>query len=306
MPNRLRIILGFALVTMALVPALFLWGQADESRVLAVVNGTSITGEDLDFLLHSRRIPPEQQTEAVKKRFLDILIERQLMREFLQSRKARPSQTELDEQVARVLKLIRDSGDDPDKLLAKFGMTRETLKGELALPLTWKAYLRLIVTSQQLRQYFEKHRAEFDGTEVRVRQIFLKLPKDADAKAVKTAEDKLRLLKPEIASGQLSFENAARQYSDAPSKTKGGDAGWISYRGKLPAAVSEAAFALKTGEVSEPVRSPFGVHLVTVTERKPGELSLEDVRSVVFNQLSQELWDETVKAQRAKAKIEIR
>ena len=274
--------------------------------MLAVVNGKSITQEDLDFLLDSRRIPPEQQNAAVKKRFLDILIERQLMREFLEMRKAKPSQTELAEQVSRVLKLIRDQGDDPDQVLAKFGMTRETLKIELALPLTWKAYLRLIVTSQSLRKYFEKHRAEFDGTQVRVRQVFLKLPQDADAKSIKAAEDKLTMLKTEIESGQLPFAEAARKFSEAPSKTEGGDAGWISYRGKLPAAVSEAAFQLKTGEVSGPIRSPFGLHLITVTERKPGDLSLEDVRPVVFNQLAQELWDETVKAQRAKAQIEIR
>ena len=306
MPGRIRIILGFVFLGMAVANQTPLLGQADQGKVLAVVNGKSITQEDLAFLLHSRRIPPEQQNAAVKKRFLDMLIERQLMREFLESRKAQPSQTELEEQVSRVLKLIEDSSDDPDQVLAKFGMTRETLKKELALPLTWKAYLRLLVTSQSLRQYFEKHRDAFDGTQVRVRQVFLKLPKEADANTVKAAEDKLRILKTEIESGQLTFAEAARRSSEAPSKTEGGDAGWISYRGKLPAAVSEAAFALKAGEVSRPIRSPFGLHLITVTERKPGDLSLEDVRSVVFNQLSQELWNETAKAQRAKARIEIR
>ena len=63
---------------------------------------------------------------------------------------------------------------------------------------------------------------------------------------------------------------------------------------------------MKDNEISDPVRTPFGLHLITVIERKPGEVSLEDVRAVVFNELSQELWRETVKAQKEKAKIEIR
>jgi parvulin-like peptidyl-prolyl isomerase len=273
--------------------------------VLAVVNGKNITQGDLDFLILSRRIPKEQ-TAPARDRLLEILIERQLMREFLDSRKARPGQTELEEQVARIVKLIRDGGDDPEKVLARMGMSEAKLREELALPLTWTSYLRLAVTDETLRKYFEKFRSQFDGTQIRVSQILLRLPADAEEKALTEAQAKLQKLKEDIASGNITFAEAAAKHSEAPSKTEGGDTGWITYRGKLPAAVSDAAFALKDGEISEPVRSPFGYHLVTVTDQKPGELSLEDVRGVVFNRLSQEIWQETVKAQREKAAIEIR
>jgi peptidyl-prolyl cis-trans isomerase C len=306
MPTKRGLVAGFGLLIVLVVSAVHLVGQtASSENVLAVVNGKNITQGDLDFLLLSRRIPAEQR-EAVKARFLEILIEQQLMREFLESRKAKPSQTELDQQVARVLKVISDSGDDPVKVLAKMGMTQESLREELALPLTWTSYLRLIVTSQRLRQYFEKHRSRFDGTQVRVRQVFLKLPQDVDEASVNAATQKLAALKKEVETKSITFAEAAARDSEAPSKTEGGDTGWISYRGKLPAALSDAAFALKDDEISNPVRSPFGLHLVTVTERKPGDVSLEDVRAVVFNELSQELWQETVKAQKEKAKIEIR
>jgi peptidyl-prolyl cis-trans isomerase C len=273
--------------------------------VLAVVNGKNITQGDLDLLILPRRIPKEQ-TAPARERLLEILIERQLMREFLDSREAKPSQTELEEQVARIVKLIKDGGDDPEKVLARMGMSEAKLREELALPLAWTSHLRLAVTDESLRKYFDKRRQEFDGTQIRVSQILMKLPADADEKALTEAQSKLQKLKEDIASGSSTFAEAAAKHSEAPSKTEGGNAGWITYRGKLPAAVSDAAFALKDGEISEPVRSPFGLHVVTVTERKPGELSLEDVRAVVFNELSQELWQETVKLQREKAAIEIR
>ena len=279
--------------------------QPDPKQVLAIVNGREIKEGDLAFLYLSRRIPNDQR-ESLKPRFLEILIEQHLMREFLQSRKATPSQNELDAQVALVLKVIRDAGDEPDEQLSKLGMTRESLREELALPLTWKSYLRLLVTNESLRQYFEKHRPQFDGTQLRVSQIFLNLPKESDPAAETQAEKRLLNLKLQIESGELSFEEAAKLHSESPSKSTGGDTGWITYRGKLPQALCEAAFALKDQELTAPIRSPFGWHVLQVTERKPGELSLEDVRAVVFNQLSQELWQETVKAQKAKAIIEIR
>ena len=71
----------------------------------------------------------------------------------------------------------------------------------------------------------------------------------------------------------------------------------------VPAPVSAAAFALKPGELSAPIRSTLGVHLVQVTARQPGELSLEDARPAIVQVLGEQLWVQTVKTLRAKAKI---
>ena len=67
---------------------------------------------------------------------------------------------------------------------------------------------------------------------------------------------------------------------------------------------SQAAFPLKTGEVSEPFRTRYGYHLLTVTERRPGQLSLEDVRALIYNKLAQQAWNELVAEQRKQAEIE--
>src|SRR5690606_728337 len=96
----------------------------------------------------------------------------------------------------------------------------------------------------------------------------------------------------------------AESHSEAPSRDAGGDVGFFAYRGTMPSAFSEAVFRLKTGEVSEPFRTPYGMHLATVTERKPGELSLEDARQRVLNHLAGELWDKIVAQRRLNATIE--
>jgi parvulin-like peptidyl-prolyl isomerase len=120
---------------------------------------------------------------------------------------------------------------------------------------------------------------------------------------VAEAEDLLLQVKEDIAAGKTTFADAAKKHSQAPTAADGGDVGWFGWRGGLPAAVSEEAFALETGAVSEPVRSPLGVHLVQVVEREPGRLSLEDVRPAVYNALSKSLWQEIAQRQRKSARI---
>ena len=71
----------------------------------------------------------------------------------------------------------------------------------------------------------------------------------------------------------------------------------------IPASVAQAAFRLQAGEITEPVVSPFGVHLVLVEERIPGQLSLEDARPQILEMFGKELWEQTAKQQRGKVKI---
>jgi len=117
---------------------------------------------------------------------------------------------------------------------------------------------------------------------------------------------RLKDLKGQIASGKLTFQDAAKKHSESPTRDQGGEVGLIGFRGKLPAPVCRAAFSLKVNEISEPVISPFGVHLVQVTEIVPGDLSLEDVRPQIFDRLSEQLWTDTIARERKSAKIERR
>ncbi|HUG90071.1 MAG TPA: peptidylprolyl isomerase [Planctomycetaceae bacterium] len=271
-------------------------------RVIVTVNGRPITAGVLDVLMVSRRVP-EDVRPRVRRRFVEQLVDRRLMQSFLADRKAAASPLELDAEVRRIRELIHKSGETPEAVLARLGYTEQTLREELALPLAWRAYTRLLITPQRLREYFAAHRRRFDGTEIRASQVFLKAGSDAERAA---ALERLRVLRDEIAAGNRSFADAAREHSAAPSAAAGGDVGWFPFRGRMPGEFSRVAFGLKAGEVSEPFVTAFGVHLATVTGEKPGDLSLEDVRRDVFAALSEELWDQIVAEQRASAKIEWR
>ncbi len=74
-------------------------------------------------------------------------------------------------------------------------------------------------------------------------------------------------LKQKIDSNEISFEDAAKANSKCPSKAQGGDLGYFG-RGMMVKPFEDAAFEAKTGEVTEPVQTQFGWHLIKVTDKK--------------------------------------
>ena len=112
--------------------------------------------------------------------------------------------------------------------------------------------------------------------QTRVRHILLRA-----SELVPEAEALRRLegLRERIQARQASFEDLARQYSADGSAARGGDLGWI-YPGDTVPEFERAMNALKPGELSPPVRSPFGYHLIEVTERRTDAASPERVRAL--------------------------
>ncbi len=271
-------------------------------KSLVSVNRKNITDGDLAFFYLSRNIPVERQ-QQLRKQSIEVLIDRQLMSDFLTKRKATVSSKDIDAYTKKIHHLIRKQGNDPDEILKKMGLTPERLKQEISLPLKWGQQARWMITDESLRKYFKKHKNKFDGTTIHAKHIILKLKKDATESEQQEATQKLVDLRKKIDANELSFSAAAKQHSESPSGKEGGDVGLISYQGQMPASFCKVAFQLKENEISQPVRTPFGMHLIIVTEIKKGDFSLEDVRAIVYNKLAGELWDGLVKQQRKTATI---
>ena len=277
--------------------------RRDTSAVLVTVNGTPITENQLTIYRFLHRLPLHGTGEA-RKADLDQLVENELLRQFLADRRAEVDPKRLAAAVKAAKDQLKREHRDPDRLFPSTSQLDALLRRELSLTMAWQVHLGRVLTPQSIRDEFESHRSELDGTEVRASQIFLKLPENADPAAVRAAEEKLARLRQEILTGKISFAEAARQHSEAPSAADGGDLGWFGFRGKMPPEICRVAFRLKKGEISAPFRTKFGMHLYKVTQIRPGNLNLEDVRSSVISRLSHSLWTQFVAQARAKAQID--
>lgn len=140
---------------------------------------------------------------------------------------------------------------------------------------------------EALREAYESRIDEFMEPQRReVRHILLQVPADADADTADAIKSRLSDLREQIESG-ADFSGVASEYSEDPvSAAQGGDLGMVT-RGIMDPAFEQAAFELQPGEVSDPVRSRFGYHLIEVTAVEGGEpMPFDDVRDQLAAELS--------------------
>jgi peptidyl-prolyl cis-trans isomerase SurA len=142
--------------------------------------------------------------------------------------------------------------------------------------------------------------------QTRARHILLQVtPQQSEAAAV----DKLAAFKRRIQAGQADFAALARENSTDGSARQGGDLGWAN-PGMFVPEFEKTMNSLSVNEVSEPLVSRFGVHLIQVTERREAKLTLREQRDAARNVLREKKMDEAyltwVQDVRGKAYVEYR
>jgi peptidyl-prolyl cis-trans isomerase SurA len=124
--------------------------------------------------------------------------------------------------------------------------------------------------------------------QTRARHILLRTGPELSAFA---ASARLAEIRQRIVSGQTDFASAARETSQDGSAAQGGDLGWANPGMYVPE-FEDAMNHLREGEISKPVVSRFGVHLIQLTDRRRAELSPREVRELMRNQLREAKLDE--------------
>lgn len=126
------------------------------------------------------------------------------------------------------------------------------------------------VTDAEIRRAYETRRDEY-RREAQAEVAVVSLVRDATPADTAAALARARALRDSLLAGADFAELARRVSADPGSRGAGGDLGFLR-REEVVAPVAEAAFSLRLGQVSEPVVSPFGVHLIRVTERRDGQV----------------------------------
>lgn len=225
-------------------------GDAQGPTVLKV-NGKSYTPADLEreIAQESRRGPRELQallaSKEGQKQLLDKLVRRELLLQEAEKRKI----DEKPEVADQVTALRRDL------------MIRTLLQEEVGTKAT--------VEDKEVQEYYTAHPDEFSGDKVRARHILVQTEEEAQEVLGRLAKNE-------------PFEELAKKLSKDPgSAVKGGDLEYFSREQMVPE-FAKAAFALKPGEVSGVVKTPFGYHVIKLVDRKKGQ-------SLAFDQVKDQL-----------------
>lgn len=132
------------------------------------------------------------------------------------------------------------------------------------------------VTEEEITQYYNDNKEEYKkepSAKFDYVKIVLKAS-DADNNLVKTQVDSVY----KVVLGGMDFAEAAKTYSQGPSAPKGGDLGYFT-KGRMVKEFSDAAFSMKIGEISEPVLTQFGWHIIKVTDVRNNDKGEKEVKA---------------------------
>ncbi len=138
------------------------------------------------------------------------------------------------------------------------------------------------ITEDLLRDYYASHKAQYEVEEERsANHVLIQVAREVSPQDDAAALEKARVLRQLIVDGD-AIEDIAREHSDdIGSRAEGGETGFFG-RGAMVPEFEEAVFAMQPGEISGPIRTQFGYHIIQLREIKPGGLrEFDEVRSEV-------------------------
>lgn len=148
------------------------------------------------------------------------------------------------------------------------------------------------ITDKQMENYFFQHQEEFHQPEkVRASHILIRVNDFDNKSEVEKAKNLLNDILKKYEAG-TPFEKLAKEYSEDPSSVNGGDLGYFQ-RGEMIEEFDRVAFNLKVGEVSDIVKTPFGFHIIKVTDHQEEKtLNFQEAKSVIAEKLKSMIKDE--------------
>jgi len=283
--------------------------KASPDEVLATVNKDKVTrGEVVDYL-SKYEIPSDATHQQMYEIAVNSLINTKLVFQFLEIQKISVSEKQVDDEVAQFEKDLKANSLDLNKQMAQTGTSMTDLRNTFRRRLAWKNHV-MRVSDAELRKFVEENKDALSGAQVRANHILLMVDPNAKPEEKQRVKQKLLDIKKEIESGKTTFAEAANKYSEDPLNVQsksGGDLDFFPRKGLFIEPFSAAAFTMKKGETSDPIETPYGYHLIQVTDRREGQpVDLAQHREAIINMYAADLQEKIIADGRKTAKIDIK
>jgi peptidyl-prolyl cis-trans isomerase SurA len=270
-------------------------------RVAAIVNTDVITLSEVEKRAAPELARVDQETtgpERAQKRAqalrktLDTMIDEKLVDNELKDLKVSIGDKEVDAAIDEVKKSYNLTDDQLSQAVAREGYTlteyREQMRKQIGRYklIAEKVRKNVKVSDADVQtEYDRMTRSEGEDYEVHIRHILINVARNATQAEVEQARRKAVAIAAEAREPGVDFAALAKKRSEGSSSSDGGDLGFFK-RGTMVPEFERVAFGLKTGEVSEPVRTQFGWHVLKLEEiRKLGMKPLAEVRPEIEDRL---------------------
>jgi peptidyl-prolyl cis-trans isomerase SurA len=273
-------------------------GSVVVDRVVAIVNDEIITMSDLEREIANNKKTDGKQDERV---VLEDMIDRKLQMASAKRVGMDVTDKELTEAVADIMKRNTMDTKQFEAALAKEGLTLDQYKAELREQMTlsrmFNKYVRtgLAVDEAEAKAFYQKNIKNYAlPEEIRVRQLFLSLPKKAKPDQIAAVKAKAQAAYERAKNGE-DFIRLVREISDGVTASQDGDLGFIQ-RGEAIPEIEKAAQALKPGEISSPFQAADGINIIRLEEVRTPVRPYEKVKDEIMNALYQEKMENTYRS----------
>ncbi|MNB65918.1 Foldase protein PrsA precursor [compost metagenome] len=278
-PARPRSVNAWMIASVVLVVALIIvlikppFQKADGDTPVATVNGKDITKNELY----------DKLVKAGGESTLQSMITQELVDQEADRNKVTVSDADIQ---AEIKDLQEQFGGESglESALSQSGMTMDDLKEQMPLQVKIRKLLepKVTVTDDDIKKYYDENKASLGSEEeVRASHILVATKEEADA------------IEKQLKEGADFATLAKEKSSDTGSKDKGGDLDFFK-KGDMVAEFSDTAFKMKVGEISEPVKTEYGYHIIKVTDHKDAvtptlENSKDKIRETLITQKISEM-----------------
>lgn len=262
------------LATLAGLPAAPAFASGKEG-IAVVVNQGVITKSDVDQRMHliatSTGMPRTPELMAkLRPQIIDMLVEEQIKLQESQRLKVDVTKEEIDGGFAQI---AQNNNIPPEKfreMMKASKIQMRTMEDQIRAQIAWGKVVQKRLRSQieisdaDIDSELEMLRAKIGKTEYSVADIFLPVneqAKEADVSALATR------LVGQIRENPQIFPRVAQQFSQAPGAAQGGMIGWVS-EGQLAAEIDERLPTLEVNQISEPIKTMTGYHILLVRQKR--------------------------------------
>jgi peptidyl-prolyl cis-trans isomerase C len=267
-------------------------------KILATINGQAITRDqvtrDLLRTVGDRQLSAIENEKAIELT-IQKLINQHIAIDFLSNRGLAANPSEVDFQIENLKSELKRMDLSFTEFLKETYQTSDELRFQTKWQLSWERYLKNKLTDEFLKSYFERSKRRFNGTEIKAAHLLIKLPANNSQAQEERTNQQLLEIRKQVLAKTVSWQEAVKEHSEAPTRLSGGSIGWIAREGPMAPSFTNAAFQLSENEISLPVKTKFGFHLIRCEAIRDSALGWKDVRTELEKNAARDLLQAIVK-----------